>query len=110
MDDLPLLHNLEELELAVHDVMSLALIPHLSNACFPKLKKIRLGAMHTGVRVHAGYYHTVSAITGECIRKYFWKVCDDPLNTVDKLELESYCDANAMEHLAKVFPRVTCPT
>ena len=91
---LPVLHKLEELDLVVRDPTS-AVLHRLSNLCFPKLKKIKLESVDSNV------------ITPESICENFWKVCDGPLNTVDTLELESYCDQSTMIYLVHIFPRVT---
>ena len=98
--DLPVFHKLEELDFEMEDRdvrkkrRKSAVLPVLSNALFPKLKKIRLDTSN-------------HEITDYFIRDHFWEVCGIPLDTVDGLELGSYCDANAMRHLAAAFPRVT---
>ena len=80
---------------SVRDVNSVsAILPTLSNKCFPKLKFVHLDFEDRDV-------------SEEFIRERLWGACDTPLETVDKLELHSYSDPQAMKYLANVFPRVT---
>ena len=100
LNDLFVLHNLEELDLNFRTPEenrnrgTAAVLPRLSNSFFPKLKTVRLDGC--GEDITEGF-----------IRKHFWEAYDTPLESVDKLELASYCEPAAIEYLAKLFPRVT---
>ena len=93
LDALPMFTNLKELHLRIHSKQMLVL--HGSSiSSFPKLKKIRLDSLN-------------GKITPKLIREYFSGVDKSPWEAVDVLELDSYCDADAMKSLAEIFPRVS---
>ena len=97
LDELPVLHKLEELSFnnnprRLYAPVS-AVIPCLSSSSFPKLKTIQLNTED-------------AEITERLISNHFWKAWE-PLGSVDKLELDSYCEPAAIKYLARCFPQVS---
>ena len=100
LDDLPTLYKVEELDFRVDGGLldqSRAIapvLPHLTTGLFPKLKRIQFEAFR-------------EKITEEFVHKHLWGTCEAPLDSVDRLEIMSYCEPDGIKYLANCFPQVT---
>ena len=105
LDEAPVLPNLQELGFKISQKElkrgspRAAVLPELSNNLFPKLKKIRLEV--------TGLDATDYEIQQSDIENLFWKECEEPMESLEMLELEIYCSPDTIKYLATIFPRVT---